>query len=296
MKRTLVFSNPGYLSVSLHQLTYKDKETDVERTVPLEDIGIVIVESMQIALSMPLMVEFAHSGIMLVVCGSNHMPVSMLMNLDENSKQTLVIRNQLEVSLPLKKQLWQQTARRKIENQAALLKKLNFKWQDVRRLSTEVLSDDSTNREGLAAKIYWGRLFPLFDFSRDPDGDFPNNFLNYGYSILRAATARALSGSGLLPIVGIHHRSQYNPFCLADDIMEPYRPFVDEVVVDLVRMYPDEQDLNRVSKERLLQGLCCDVSFQDHKRPLLLGLSETTASLARCFSKEDRVIIFPNMV
>lgn len=155
-----------------------------------------------------------------------------------------------------------------------------------------VKSGDSDNREGFAARLYWLELFGS-NFIRDRDGDPPNPFLNYGYILLRSAVARALAGSGLLATLGIHHRNRYNAFCLADDIMEPYRPYVDEIVFSMHNRWPDVYSLEKIHKAELLKLMTIDVNIGQNKRPLMIALSQTTSSLARCFSGEIRKIVFP---
>lgn len=158
----------------------------------------------------------------------------------------------------------------------------------------DVKSGDVENLEGRAAAFYWKRLFPAFpDFVRDRVGEYPNNFLNYGYAILRAVIARALVGSGLLPTLGIHHHNRYNAYCLADDIMEPYRPYVDELVIKIMNDFPDSKELNRDMKAKLLQIPVLDVVIEGKRRPLMIAAGITSASLAKCFSGEIRRLSYP---
>lgn len=293
LKRTLFFTSPAYLSVRQSQLVVSLKETNEERTVPIEDIGIVIIEHPQISLTMPTLQLLNTHNVAVIFCDEKHMPASMLLNLDGHHLQNELFRNQINSSLPLKKQLWQQTIVAKIRNQAALLTSRGIDSGALLALAASVKSDDSTNREGTAAREYWSRLFGN-GFTRDRYGETPNNFLNYGYIILRSAVARALVGSGLLPTLGIHHSNRYNAYCLADDIMEPYRPYVDNAVYELWQSGTDELILEKATKAHLLQVLTCDVGIGKVKRPLMVALSHTTASLARCFSGDEKKISYPN--
>jgi CRISP-associated protein Cas1 len=221
----------------------------------------------------------------------------MFLNLNSHHIQQEIFRNQIEASLPLKKQLWQQTIQEKIINQGILLQKISGKKNSLDFMASKVLSGDTTNMEGAAAAQYWKTFFDFskqIDFKRDRFGDYPNNFLNYGYAILRAATARALSGSGLLNTLGIHHKSKYNAFALADDIMEPFRPIVDEVVHDIMQNY-EEQELNTKIKSELLQILTRTVYFKDEKSPLMVALQKTSSSLQQCFMGERKKIKFPKL-
>ena len=291
LKRTIYFSKPARLSLKDQQLLYKPAEGDT-KTLPIEDLGFVVLEDQQISVSLPLLNALNDNNVAVIICNDKHMPSAMLLNLDGNSVQTELFGNQINASEPLKKNVWKQTIEAKIRNQAALLEKIGNKSGDVLSLSGNVKSGDSTNLEGTAARLYWPRLFGP-DFIRDRYGSPPNMLLNYGYIVLRAAVARALTGSGLLPTLGIFHHNKYNSFCLADDIMEPYRPFVDNYVH---RIYNEDQDKYIIEKEdklRLLEVLTTDVMINNKKRPLMVALSQTTASLARCFTQETRRVQYP---
>lgn len=292
LKRTLFFSNPASLSLKNNQLVISREKNEGNPTVPIEDIGFVVVENMQVIMTMPLLEQLTANNAAVIFCNSKHHPNSMLLNLDGNQLQTEVFRTQIEASEPIKKNLWKQTIEAKIKNQAGLLKKLGKDNKDIETLAGNVKSGDIDNREGTAARLYWPRLFGK-TFRRERFGMPPNNLLNYGYIILRAAVARALTGSGLLPTLGIHHHNRYNAFCLADDIMEPYRPYVDGCVYELTGYYDPEQELDKNIKMRLLEILSSDVHYKDFTRPLMVGLSITTASLACCYSGEQKKISYP---
>lgn len=266
------------------------EDPDFVRTIPVEDIGYVLLENQQISITLPLLNALADNNAAVIVCTDKMMPNAMLLNLDSNSIQGERYREQVNASEPLKKNLWKQTVEAKIRNQAALLNKLDKDGDILKPYWQNVKSGDSDNREGIAAKLYWDALFGE-DFVRYRTGDTPNEMLNYGYMVLRAAVARSLMGSGLLPAFGIHHRNRYNSFPLADDIMEPYRPFVDEIVFGLYAN--GETELNKEVKAEMLSLLCVDTVFDKITRPLEVGLSVTTASLAKCFSCEQKKIVYP---
>ena len=266
------------------------EDPDFIRTIPVEDIGYVLLENQQISITLPLLNALADNNAAVIVCTDKMMPNAMLLNLDSNSIQGERYREQVNASEPLKKNLWKQTVEAKIRNQAALLNKLDKDGDILKPYWQNVKSGDSDNREGIAAKLYWDALFGE-DFVRYRTGGTPNEMLNYGYMVLRAAVARSLMGSGLLPAFGIHHRNRYNSFPLADDIMEPYRPFVDEIVFGLYAN--GETELNKEVKAEMLSLLCVDTVFDKITRPLEVGLSVTTASLAKCFSGEQKKIVYP---
>ena len=233
-KRTIIISNPFYLETRFKQLILKSKENTDEHKIPIEDIGFLVIENQRVSITIPVLQELSENNVAVIFCNSKHSPCSMLLNLDGHYIQQERFRQQLEASKPLHKQLWQQTIKAKIYNQAALLEIEGKKFVSLLEFAKNVQSGDTTNREALAAKYYWKQLIDLQHFVRERFGKAPNPHLNYGYTILRAATARALIGVGLLPTLGIHHHNRYNDFCLADDIMEPYRPFVDKIQVRTV--------------------------------------------------------------
>ncbi|MBS4014080.1 MAG: type II CRISPR-associated endonuclease Cas1 [Bacteroidetes bacterium] len=292
LKRTLFFSNPYKLNLQNNQLIATPEADGDIVSVPIEDIGFVILENMRLSLSMSLIEALMSNNAAIVFCNSKHHPQSMLLNLDGNNTQNETIRQQIEAGIPLKKNLWKQTVEAKITNQAYLLKKLGIKHNTVLSFAKDVKSGDPENREGAAAREYWGKLFGK-DFNRERFGEYPNDLLNYGYIILRAAVARALVGSGLMPALGIHHSNKYNSYCLADDIMEPYRPFVDARVYNIYKNNPEDQFLNKETKAELLKVLADDVFIDKNRRPLMIALSNTTASLVKCFFGETKKIKYP---
>ena len=261
-----------------------------KRTIPIEDIGFVVLEHQQTSITLPLLNALSDNNVAVIICGNDYMPNAMLMNLDSNKTQGESFRAQIEVSEPLKKGLWKQIVEAKIRNQAALLNKLGKDGDKLKPYYSNVKSGDSDNREGIAAKIYWNELFGD-NFIRSREGIEPNSLLNYGYTLLRAAVARALMSSGLLPAFGLFHRNRYNAFPLADDIMEPYRPYVDEIVY---HMYTNGIDqLDKDAKSQLLHILFTDTVFNKVTRPLEVGLTMTTASLAKCYMGSAKKISYP---
>lgn len=300
IKKTLYFGNPAYLKFRNEQLLIESDADDQEsgqRSVPVEDIGLVILDHSQITITQVTIAKLLENNAALITCDATHHPVGMMLNLDGNTLQSQKHQVQVDASQPLKKQLWQQTVAAKIRNQAALLKKEKAPSGYLESLADKVKSGDSDNAEAKAAAYYWKRLFPDFlDFSRSRYGPPPNNLLNYGYAILRALVARALVSSGLLPTLGIFHRNQYNAYCLADDIMEPYRPYVDQVVCQIVRMNGKFLEMTAGMKKDLLSIPAMDVVLQGRKSPLMNAVSRTTASLVACFEGESRKILYPELV
>lgn len=301
IKRTLYFGNPAYLSYRLKQMVIRlvaddpGNHNEQVRTVPVEDIGVVVIDHRQVTLTSGLMAALLEENVALITCDSKHIPTGLMLTLQGHSSQNERFRNQLDASLPLKKQLWQQTVECKIRNQAAVLKYVTGEEaKNMLAWASSVKSGDSENLEGRAAAFYWKNVFET-RFVRDQFGEYPNNFLNYGYAILRAIVARALVASGMLPLLGIHHHNKYNDYCLADDIMEPYRPFVDRLVLKVMDEFPEEEELTKNIKARLLTIPVLDVTIDGHKSPLMVAVSTTTSSLYKCFSGICRKIVYPTM-
>ena len=306
IKRTLYFGNPAYLNLRNRQIIVRLPEVeknetlpesfkkDAVVTIPVEDIGVVIIDHQQVTFTQGVMAALLENNAAVIVCNDTHHPAGLMMPLDVHHTQQERFKYQIEATLPIKKQLWQQTVEAKIRNQAYHLKKTVGDYERLIALSRSVKSGDPENVEGTAAHYYWSHLFKdQFAFVRDRAGDPPNNLLNYGYAILRAITARSLVGSGLLPTLGIHHSNKYNAYCLADDIMEPYRPFVDEIVYGIAGGKVPPAELSPEIKKTLL-GICTvDIYFDDEHSPLMVGMQRTTASLAQCFEGEKRKITYP---
>ena len=308
IKRTLYFGNPAYLGLTNKQLVIrlpevvknnelplKFKEDSIVR-IPVEDIGVVILDHQQITITQGLLAALIENNTAVIACNETHHPEGMFLPLDVHHVQQERFKFQVEATVPLKKQLWRQTVTAKVMNQANLLKKTGKDPSRMTTLLKRIKSGDPDNIEGQASYYYWNTLFPdELNFSRKRDGNPPNNLLNYGYAILRAITARSLTGSGLLPTLGIHHSNKYNAFCLADDIMEPYRPFVDEIVYGLVMRVKDYKGLTTEIKKLLLEICTVDVHYGDEHSPLMVGMQRTTASLAQCFEGEKKKIIYPEL-
>lgn len=309
IKKTLCFSNPAYLSLRNGQLVIKlpevekasslsaefKKTTEVTRSI--EDIGVVVLDHKQITITSGALEALLENNCAVVTCDSHSMPVGLLLPLVGNTTQNERFRHQLDASLPLRKQLWQQTIQYKIRNQAAVLDSCSeVETRCMQVWANDVKSGDPDNMEARAAVYYWKSLFGhIPGFVREREGVPPNGLLNYGYAILRAVIARSLVASGMLPTLGIHHHNRYNAYCLADDIMEPYRPYVDRLVYDITEQYGVDVELTKDIKAELLSIPTLDVTIAGKKSPLMVGAAQTTASLYKCFSGELRKIAYPEM-
>lgn len=301
IKQTLLFGNRAYLSLRFGQLVIEIPESENspprKLTRPIEDIGLMIVESHHVTLTSALLSALLENNVAVVTCDAKHMPAGLLLPLCGNTLQSERFRNQIDCSQPLRKQLWQQTVSAKIANQAKILRRWNHKESNCMEVwSRNVKSGDPDNLEGRAAAFYWRNL--LVDnphFTRQRDADDCNALFNYGYAILRAVMARSLVGSGLLPTLGIHHHNRYNAYCLADDIMEPYRPYVDQIVMEIIAEHGEEISLSTPIKKILLTLPTVDVRIGKLTRPLMIATTMTTASLSKCFNGESRKILYPEL-
>ena len=239
IKRTLYFGNPAYLNLNNKLLVFRLPEVEKNKELPesfkkdsitsiaIEDIGVIVLDHQQITITQGLLAALLENNVAIITCDASHIPAGLMLPLESHNIQHERFLNQLESSVPLRKQLWQQTIIQKILNQGAVLSMQGKDKQKMTYWAKRVRSGDPDNCEGKAALHYWSNLFPeSLYFSRDRDGDPPNNLLNYGYAILRAITARCLVGSGLLPTLGIHHSNKYNAYCLADDIWSPTAPML----------------------------------------------------------------------
>lgn len=297
IKKTLYFGNPCYLKKSQNQLVmeYQNPEFD-KRTVPIEDIGMVILDNSRITITQSLLAALSENNAAILNCDQKHLPFSLMLPMAGHHAFTEKIRAQIDASVPLKKQLWQQTIIAKVKNQASLIKLRGGDPKRLVYLSGQVKSGDSENAEARAASVYWKALFEETDtFRRQRFGEPPNNLLNYGYAILRSVVARSLTASGMLNSIGIHHRNKYNPYCLADDVMEPYRPYVDKVVMELAWKLDNIDELTKEIKAELLAIPTLEVNIDNSKSPLMVAMQRTTASLMKCFEGGTRKILYPEM-
>ncbi len=310
IKRTLYFGNPAYLNLSNAQLMVRLPEVEKNEslpesfkkeaiaTIPIEDIGIVVLDHKQITVTQALMEALLDNNVVLITCNSTHHPSGLMMPLSGNTIQSERFREQINASEPLKKQLWAQTVEQKIKNQKAHLQSRGIKHDFLIPLQKNVKSGDSDNAEGIAAAYYWKALSPALlhnqnEFRREREGLPPNNYLNYGYSLLRATMARSIVSAGLLPTLGIFHKNRYNAYCLADDLMEPYRPLVDKVVCNILHEHEPQEDISKEIKTVLLKIPAMDVIIDDEKSPLMNATQRTAVSLVRCFTGEQRKLLYP---
>lgn len=293
--RTIYIGNPAYIHLRLGQLKIICPNTDEERgSIPIEDLGLLMLDHPQITITHGLIQKLMERGVVIVSCNEQHLPRGMMLPLYGHTSHSQRIRDQMHVSEPLKKQLWKQTIEHKIANQRQVLQDLDLEYKPMNNYLKEVRSGDTTNMEGIAAQYYWRQLFGK-EFCREQEGQGVNALLNFGYAVLRSIVAQAIVDTGLIPVLGIFHHNRYNPYCLADDLMEPYRPFVDRAVIQWITLFPQEEDLSVGAKSHLLKIASTDVSIEGKWHPLLVAVKMTVFSLYKCYVGEKRQISYPSL-
>jgi CRISPR-associated protein Cas1 len=283
-----------HLAIQNKQLLIKSEDAKTA-SIPCEDVGVLIVDHIGTTYTHSVFSELLKNGAAIVLCGGNHHPAGMLLPVESNTLQSERFRQQIEAKEPVKKRLWRQIIRAKIQHQANLAGKGSDTYKALMALREEVRSGDPDNIEAQASKKFWAVYMPETDFRRDIGGTPPNNMLNYGYMVMRAAVARALCSAGLLPCIGIHHHNRYNAFCLADDVVEPFRGFVEAKVRDIYYEIGAVEQLNQEIKAKLLEVLYQEVAIAGFKGPLMVGLHRTAASLQRCFAEEQKELELPEL-
>jgi len=290
------------LSIKYGQLLVK-QDGQQANSIPCEDIGVLLVDNQATNYTHSVFTELLKYGAAVVLCDGSHLPTGMLLPIESNSIQTERYAQQITVKEPIKKKFWQQIVRAKIRHQAKLVKDDAETYKILTAMISKVRSGDPDNIEAQASRRFWqayiqgigSTSLTLADFRRDAEGKPPNNLLNYGYMVVRAAVARAICSAGLLPSVGLHHRNRYNAFCLADDLVEPFRGFVEAKVKEIVQSGEDYEELTQAIKARLLEVLYEEVEIAGFKGPLMVGLHRTAASLMRCFAGEQKEIDLPKI-
>ncbi|MBI5491938.1 MAG: type II CRISPR-associated endonuclease Cas1 [Deltaproteobacteria bacterium] len=281
------------------RLALKNRQMSIERegydpvTVPVEDIGLLILDHPAISHTQGLLAACFENNVAVLLCGTRRLPGAVLTPLEGNSLQSRTIAQQVQITRPVRKRLWQAIIRAKIRQQATVLSHAAEGENPLFAYAARVKSGDPDNIEAQAARIYWQRLFGK-DFRRDPDTPGINSLLNYGYAVMRAAVARALVGTGLHPSLGIHHHNQYNSFCLADDLIEPLRPAVDLRVYMIGKMTPPiELELTPENKRALLEVLSWDFLINGGRLPLMPALHHYAASVRKAICGEVEKVEIP---
>jgi CRISPR-associated protein Cas1 len=295
IKRVVEISSARrHLSIQHNQLVIREGAEELGR-IPCEDIGVLLVDHCGVSYTHSVLTTLLDKGAAVVLCDGTHHPAGMLFPLESNSVQTERFREQVRATEPLKKRLWQQLIQAKIAHQAAIVADDEATFRALKAMEKRVRSGDPENVEAQASKRYWTSFLQHIEFKRSRDGGTPNNLLNYGYMVMRAAVARALCSAGLLPTLGIHHRNKYNAYCLADDVIEPFRGFVEKKVRMICQEREEIEDLTQEIKAQLLETLYDEIEIGDFSGPLMVGLHRTAASLQRCFAGQQKCLELPTI-
>ncbi|AFR35685.1 type II CRISPR-associated endonuclease Cas1 [Riemerella anatipestifer] len=291
--RSIYIGNPAYLKLKDQQMKIICPETKAEKgSISVEDLGLLMLDHFQITISHQLIQKLMGNNVVVISCDAHHLPHGIMLPLYGHSEYSERVKYQLEASEPLKKNLWKQVVESKINNQSEVLKRLGNYYEPMLEYKEQVKSGDTTNMEGIAAQHYWKYLIAP-DFLRERFGDSPNQFFNFGYSVLRSIVARAIVETGLLPVLGIFHKNKYNPYCLADDLMEPYRPFVDFLVMEWLENYPESEELTKDFKAFMLNIATLDVRIENKLRPLIVAVKTSVVSVYKCYTGEKRQLSVP---
>ena len=304
IKRTIEISREAYhLSIRHRQLILKQEGKQVAQ-IPCEDIGVVVIDQQRTTYSHASLVTLARSGATIILCGDDHLPEAIVQPIGHHTEVVWRIQSQLNVTTPVKKRLWQQLVREKVVRQGHNIDPSIPAHKKLLALAKEVRSGDPSNIEAQAAKIYWRNWLASPDagildtesFRRDPNGSGINCLLNYGYAVLRASLGRAIVAAGLQPSLGLHHAGRSNLFCLADDLIEPFRPLVDWQVRELASQ--GYLEIDREAKTRLLDLLVHEsslsISGDQATGPLMVMLHRMIASLIRCYEGESKKLDIPH--
>jgi len=290
IKRTIDISDgPTFLQIENDQLLLIRNRERIA-SIPCEDIGVLVIDHRATTYTHSAMTRLLARGAVIVMCGEDHLPAGILLPVENNDLHTQRLRAQVAAALPLRKQLWRQIVSHKIKGQAMNLPADHAERRRLLAMAGEVKSGDTANREGVAARFYWPALMGG-DFRRDPAGPWPNPLLNYGYMVFRAAIARAIVAAGLHPAIGLYHSNRNNPFVLADDLVEVFRPRVDRAVVEFLKT--GAAAIDKDAKRAILSLLAEPVSVAGQSGPLMVGLHRMAASLVRCLEGSQKAIDLP---
>ncbi len=293
IKNYVCISNPSTLTVKNDQLQVVNKESGIINKVPLSDIAVIELDSPAVVLNSYLLAKAASENI-IIISTQNHLPIGINMPLYSNSLHTKRLREQIECGDRAKNRMWQYVIQTKILLQAENLKSKDKNYVRLIRYAEQVLTGDKTNREALASAFYWKELFGE-DFVRSSGRKYPNNMLNYAYAIIRTSMARAITAAGFHPALGIHHRNQYNPFCLADDMMEVYRPMADSLVYEIKDNFPADDELTKEQKEMLISVIYQDVAIGGQTSPMQIAIQKTANSLINSYSAKKNQLVLPDI-
>ncbi len=292
IKRIIDISDAAYLHLK-HQQLYIDKQNETVGQIPIEDLGVLILQHPAIVFTQQLIIACQKNKVVIIFCDEKHLPYSVILPIAEsNTLHNKILKQQLNITEPVRKRLWKQIVQQKIKQQAITLSLLNKNATRLNYLMRQVKTNDNGNCEAVAAQAYWKLLFGN-NFRRNINMDGINSLLNYGYSIVRAMIARSICSAGLHPTLGLFHKNQYNALCLADDLMEPFRPWVDWHVYHMAKN--QQTEINQQNKQTLLALLNATVVYADKKMPFTVATHYFMADLRRCYTKEKKSLVYPEL-
>ncbi|HEY0265089.1 MAG TPA: type II CRISPR-associated endonuclease Cas1 [Granulicella sp.] len=297
--RIIEIANPARLSVRDAQLVIERSQEEqrlLPFTTPISEIAVLLLAHPQITLSQGVLSRIAEAGGSVVTIDAKFLPASMQLPVQAHFLQTERFTKQMQLSLPTRKRLWQQIVRTKIKAQGELLKELHGTDSGLIAMAARVRSDDTGNLEAQAARLYWGKIFGYRRFRRGSEKPNQNRHLDYGYTVLRAAVARALGAAGLHPSIGLRHKNRYDAFCLAADVMEPFRPLIDRRVVQWIADHDPAEPLNASAKDWMIRATTSRYLYQREERSLFDILLRAANSLAKCITGESRDISIPSLL
>lgn len=295
-----IAENNRYLSIAHGNVCIKEAEKTVGQ-IPLDMLACVMLTAQGITISKQFLASMGEANIPILITGKNYLPVSIALPVSSHYRHLSIAEEQVKAGDVIKKQIWQKIIADKINNQAQALEKcilptditVKKHIDKLKFLAGRIRSGDKDNKEGQAAQIYWQALFGK-NFYRDVEEEGINAFLNYGYSIVRAVCARAICASGLLPMFGVHHHNQYNAFCLADDIMEPFRPFVDCLVYKYVK--EDKTPLLDTKAKRSLSTILQSPFYLQEEESTLMPIALKAAqALYKSYCAKQVLLEFPQL-
>lgn len=296
IKRIIYCETPSYITIKNKQLTIKFKDLKISSTtIPVEDIDMLLIDNNQITITSSVLKSLQDNKVALIICDDKHMPSGLMLPINGNSLQQERFNLQINMKQSYKNKLWKQIIFHKIKNQSHVLKVVHKSYIKLEYLSKEIKLGDSTNREAQASIYYWKNIFTdkITKFNRDKNGNYPNNLLNYGYMILRSMMSKNIVSSGLSPTIGLFHKNQFNTFCLADDLIEPFRPFVDKIVYDLINNDNVDEILTKEQRKKLIQIITLEVVSNNEITSLGLAMQNFVNSFVCFLKNEKKELEFP---
>lgn len=263
--------------------------------IPLDDIAALLLSESAVSMTGSVLAGLAERGVAVISCDSHYLPVGVMQPMIACHNQTGILAGQVRAGKVVRKRLWQSLVRQKIRHQAAILESLSLPAEDLKAITSKVASGDTRNLEGYAARLYWQRL-ALFSV-RERNADDANRLFNYAYAVVFAATARAVCAAGLHPGFGLRHHNQYNPFCLASDLMEPFRGMADHAVISWLKNHAADTSITTAAKRFILSNLLsCRITVGERRETIFATLTRSAVSLRNCLLNNRHDLLLPDFI